>query len=46
MGAGWLVFRDESVRGGRGCKTVRMSCGLFSDYTKIVGMSGGEKCYE
>ena len=27
-------------RGGRECKTVQMSCGLFADDTTIVGMSG------
>ena len=27
-------------RGGRECKSVRMSCGLFADDTTIVGMSG------
>ena len=27
-------------KGGRECKTVRMSCGLFADDTTIVGMSG------
>merc|ERR1711891_40827 len=27
-------------KGGRECKTVRMSCGLFADDATIVGMSG------
>ena len=27
-------------KGGRECKSVRMSCGLFADDTTIVGMSG------
>ena len=39
MLGGWFAGAKVSKRGGRKCKTVRINCGLFADYTTIMGMS-------